>query len=92
MPDKLNAVPAFVSEDEELAFWDEHDPEEFDDGPADDVIWDLRRPEPKQRINLRLEPALIAELKLAAADHHIPYQTLARGLIRKGLHQLKAAG
>lgn len=89
MPDKLKAIPHFATEDEELAFWEEHDPAEFDDGPADDIVLEFRPPAPKQRINLRLEPELIAELKAVAAEHDIPYQTFARGLIRRGLRRLQ---
>jgi len=42
---KKKAVPEFKSEAEELAFWDEHDPEEFDDGPADEIIMAIKMTE-----------------------------------------------
>ncbi len=84
----MRKIPAFKSQDEELAFWDQHDPEEFDMGPAEDLILDFR-PEPKKQVNLRLEPSLIRELKEVAAEHNIPYQTLARGLLRRGLEQMR---
>lgn len=89
MPDKPKMIPHFASEEEELEFWDTHDIADYDDGPADDIIWDLRRPTPKQRINLRLEPELIAELKQVAQENGVPYQTLTRGLIRRGLQSLR---
>jgi predicted DNA binding CopG/RHH family protein len=89
MPAKPKTIPHFASEAEELEFWDTHDIEDYDAGPADDIVWDLRRPAPKQRINLRLEPELIEELKAAAQEVGMPYQALTRGLIRRGLQSLR---
>jgi len=39
---KKRAVPEFKSEEEELTFWDMHEPEEFDDGPADEIIMAIK--------------------------------------------------
>jgi predicted DNA binding CopG/RHH family protein len=84
----MKMLPDFKSEDEELAFWETHDPEDFDLGPAEDIFLDIR-PEPKKPVSLRLEPSLIEELKRVAAAHDIPYQTLARGLIKRSLEQMR---
>ena len=91
MPDKTEGIPAFASEAEEIVFWDTHDIADYDDGIAEDVVFEFRRPEPKQRVSLRLDRDLLADLKRVAAEQHIPYQTLARGLIRRGVAQLKHA-
>ncbi|MGD9497803.1 MAG: hypothetical protein AB7Y46_15985 [Armatimonadota bacterium] len=40
-------------------------------------------------MSIRLEPSLIATLRQMAAQLPMPYQTLTRGLIRRGL-QLRA--
>ena len=37
----MRQIPKFKSEEEELAFWDEHDVAEFDAGPAEEIVWDL---------------------------------------------------
>ena len=84
----MKKVPVFQSEDAELAFWDTHDPEDYVVGEPEVLILDLR-PESKKQVSLRLEPSLIEELKRVAAAHNIPYQTLARGLIKRSLEQMR---
>ena len=83
-------IPDFASEAEEIEFWDSHDPDEYFTEPADDIIWDLK-PEKKKRITLRIEPSVIEELKALAEKLDTPYQTLARGLIKRGIRQLQEA-
>ena len=84
----MKELPSFKSEEEELAFWDTHDPEDYDMGPAEDIILDFGR-EPKRRLSLFMELSLIRELKQVASAHNLPYQTLARGLIRRSLEQMR---
>ena len=84
----MKKIPDFKSEEEELAFWDTHDPEDYDMGVAEEIILHFR-PQPKKQVSLRLDLSLIEELKRAAAAHDIPYQTLARGLIKRGLAQMQ---
>ena len=87
---KEKSIPDFETEEEEIAFWDTHRIQDYDLGPADDIIWDIK-PEKKKRISLRIEPSVIEELKELAAEHDLPYQTLARGLIKRGIRQLREA-
>ncbi len=54
-------------------------------------FWDIK-PEKKQRISLRIEPSLIEDLKRLAKKHDTRYQTLARGLIKRGIRELDEAG
>jgi predicted DNA binding CopG/RHH family protein len=77
-------IPDFTSEQEELDYWDEHDITEFDDGTADDLSLQLKAT-PKRPVTLRLDEDLIASLKAAAKKHGMPYQTLARELLRRGV-------
>ncbi|NLO04917.1 MAG: hypothetical protein GX131_03705 [candidate division WS1 bacterium] len=84
-PDKR--IPKFSSEDEEREFWDTHDPDGYEWEVADDLRFDL--PEKKKRVTIRLEPSLIAQLKELSAEVEIPYQTLTRLLIRRGLRQVE---
>ena len=83
-------IPEFKSEEEEMAFWDEHDLEEFGWESADDIILAIK-PEPKKAVTLRLEPSLIDRLKAVAKREGIPYQTITRGLIKLGLKRLERA-
>ncbi len=88
---KPKTIPDFKTEEEELVFWETHRIQDYDDGPVDDVIWDIK-PEKKQRISLRIEPSLIEDLKRLAKKHDTRYQTLARGLIKRGIRELDEAG
>jgi predicted DNA binding CopG/RHH family protein len=83
-------IPRFKSEAEEIEFWETHDPDDYFSEPADDIIWDVK-PEKKRRITLRIEPSVVAELKALAEKHSMPYQTLARGLIKRGIRELQEA-
>jgi len=85
---KKKLIPDFASDEEERAFWDTHDPEEYFEDEPIDVVWDLR-PEKKKRVTIRLEPSMIAQLKEMAEELDMPYQTLTRGLIRRGLRQAR---
>lgn len=84
----MKKVLEFKTEEAELAFWDKHDPEDFDAGPAEDIILDIK-PETKKRVTLRLEPSLIQSLKEIAQTHDVPYQTLVRGLLKRSVRQLR---
>jgi len=86
--DNEKTIPEFTSDAEEREFWETHDIRDYDDGPAD-ITWDLS-PERKKRVTMRLEPSLIEELKEFAEDVDVPYQTLTRALIRRGLAQVQA--
>jgi predicted DNA binding CopG/RHH family protein len=81
---KKPTLPDFASEEEELVYWDEHDITEFDDGLADDFILKLKT-KPKCPVTLRLDEDLIVALKAAAQKHNVPYQDLARELLRRGV-------
>ena len=81
-------LPDFQSEEEELKFWETARIEDYEWEPATDVVWDLR-PERKKRVTIRLEPSMIAQLKELAQELDMPYQTLTRGLIRRGMRQVR---
>ena len=83
----MKKVPVFKCEQEEIAFWDTHDPEDYLMEPPEELILYFR-PEPKKPVTLRLEPSLIEELKRLAAAHDLPYQTLARGLLKRSVAQM----
>ena len=80
-------VPHFDTEEEELRFWDEHNPWEYIAGPAD-IIIDLKRRPRKRIVTMRLDESLYDELRAVAARHGLPYQKLMRGLLRQALTAL----
>ena len=49
-------VPKFASEEEELRFWDEHDPSDYAAGPSD-IIIRLKRGKSRQ-ITMRIDEPL----------------------------------
>jgi predicted DNA binding CopG/RHH family protein len=75
------------SEDAELRFWDEHDPTEFDEGPADVVVRLKRRP--KKVVTFRLDQELYDQLREVAVTHGVPYQRLMRELLRHSLRSIR---
>ena len=87
---RKKSIPDFKTEEEELIFWDTHRIQDYDDGPADDIIWDIR-PRRKTRVTVRLEPHLAVRLRGIARKYHMRYQTLARGLADLGAIELEEA-
>jgi predicted DNA binding CopG/RHH family protein len=85
---KKKYLPDFETEEEELEFWKTHHIEDYESEPVADITWDIKE-EKKKRVTMRLEPSLIEELKEFAEDMEMPYQTLTRALIRRGLSQVK---
>lgn len=85
------ALPSFASEEEELRFWDEHDPSEYIEGPAE-VIVRLRRGEARKTrtITMRIDEPLYQQLRAIAAEHGLPYQRLMRELLRQSASALQA--
>jgi predicted DNA binding CopG/RHH family protein len=79
------AVPRFASEDEERAFWLEHD-------TADHVDWSrarrVRLPALKPStatISLRLPAGMLEELKVLANQRDVPYQSLLKVFLAERL-------
>ena len=84
---KRKASPPFASEDEERAFWADHDSSDY-------VDWRTakRRSFPKLRptlrtISLRLPEAMIGQLKVLANKRDIPYQSLLKQFLAERLHR-----
>ena len=77
-------LPAGLSPVDEARWWDQH-PEYWDavaEGDALTASSAVRRTKP---VTLRLPVAMVAELKRAAAQRAIPYQTLVRMWLRERL-------
>ena len=71
-------LPQFACEQEEAAFWDTHDSAGLvDETEAVAVAFVDARPVKKQ-ISLRLDPAVIEQIKQVAHAKEMGYQTLIR--------------
>jgi predicted DNA binding CopG/RHH family protein len=75
---KKKPIPRFQSEDEEQAFWDEHD-------STGHVDWSEARPvvlanlqASTKTLSLRLPEHMLEELKLLANKRDVPYQPLLK--------------
>jgi predicted DNA binding CopG/RHH family protein len=77
-------LPPGLSPAEEARWWDEHD--DFWDtlDTSDEVVASqtVRRTKP---VTLRLPVEMIAQLKVEAAKHSLPYQTLVRMWLKERL-------
>ena len=75
---KARKVPSFANEDEERAFWAEHDVVDyFDWSRAVAGSFPALKPS-TTTISLRLPEAMLEELKTLANERDIPYQSLLK--------------
>lgn len=75
------AIPQFKNEDEERAFWAEHDFTDYFDS-SDRVELNLSNLKPStQSVTVRLPKPLVRHLKLLANEQDIPYQSLLKTLL-----------
>lgn len=74
----MKKIPEFKNEDEERAFWKEHDSAEFIDWTkADRLVLPKIKPSIK-RISLRLPESMLDELKFLASKQDVSYQSLLK--------------
>jgi len=75
---KAERVPTFASEDEERAFWAEHDVVDyFDWEKAVRGSFPALKPS-TTKISVRLPEAMLEELKALANERDVPYQSLLK--------------
>jgi predicted DNA binding CopG/RHH family protein len=81
----MKKIPKFKTEDEEREFWSDHSPlDYFDRGMASRT--DLPNLKPTLRsISLRLPEGMIGALKTMANNYDVPYQSLIKLLLAKGI-------
>lgn len=84
MKKKLN-LPQFKNEDEERAFWDSVDLSEYYDASDMEQV-SLPNLKPTTRpISIRLPESLLNRVKEQANEMNIPYQSLIKEYIQKGV-------
>ena len=77
------AIPEFSNEDEERAFWAEHDSADYLDwNDAERVIFPKLKPSTKT-ISLRLSESMLNELRLLANKRDVPYQSLIKVILQE---------
>jgi predicted DNA binding CopG/RHH family protein len=80
-------LPEFKNEDEERAFWSDHDSTEYLDwSKADRAIFPNLKPSTKT-ISLRLPEAMLDELRQLANQRDVPYQSLIKTFLWERIDQ-----
>ena len=88
MKKKLKPVPEFRDEDEEREFWQKHSPLDYIDRKGRIVMDGLPNLKPStKQISLRLAKMMLSRLKVMANRKDIPYQSLAKIYIERGLKE-----
>jgi predicted DNA binding CopG/RHH family protein len=79
MSSSNNPLPQCNDEDEERAFWSDHDSTEYIDWSKAEKNPAFSRLKPTTRtVSIRLPESLIAELKTLANKRDVPYQSLVK--------------
>ncbi|MEK7111245.1 MAG: BrnA antitoxin family protein [Patescibacteria group bacterium] len=87
MNKRFKELPKFKNEDEERNFWATHDSTDyFDWSKAKRVIFPNLQLT-KRPISLRITNSLLAKVKMIANKKDMPYQTLMKQYVSKGVEQ-----
>jgi len=87
MAKKLKQIPTFKSEDEERDFWGSHDSTDYIDWSTARRVVFPNLKLTKKPISLRVQQGLLSQVKAVANKKDMPYQTLIKQYIAKGLEQ-----
>lgn len=86
MSKQTKALPKFVNEAQERAFWETNDSTEYVDwSKAKKVVLPNLKPTTKT-ISLRLPQHLLDSIKAAANARDVPYQSLIKVWLQEKLH------
>jgi len=84
---KARKVPKFKTEDEERAFWENHDSSDYVDWKqAESVSMPNLKPSTKT-ISLRLPEGLLDSIKIEANKRDMPYQSLIKSWLADDVKQ-----
>ena len=88
MKKKLKQIPKFHTEDQERKFWQKNSPLDFTDGSEGVVVQGLPQLKPStEQISLRMAKMMLERLKIVANRKDVPYQSLAKMYIERGLKE-----
>lgn len=80
-------LPEFQSEDEERAFWAEHDSADYLDWrQAERVVFPQLKPSTKT-ISIRLPESMLNDLRVMANKRDVPYQSLIKMLLQQSIDE-----
>jgi predicted DNA binding CopG/RHH family protein len=85
MAKKLKKIPKFKSEKEEREFWQTHDSTEYVDWSKAERVSFPNLKLTSKPVTVRLPQVLIDRLKLKAHKRDIPYQSLIKEILFKGI-------
>lgn len=84
---KLKTIPKFEDEDEERAFWADHDSTDYVDwSHAKRIALPKLKPSTKT-ISIRLPESMIDDLKMLANRLDVPYQSLVKVFLAERIEQ-----
>lgn len=87
MPTTRKEIPVFANEDEERAFWRDHDSTEYIDWDvAESVVLPKLKPSTKA-ISLRLPEVMLNHLRMMANKRDIPYQSLIKVFLAEKIEE-----
>jgi len=79
----LKPIPDFANEEEERAFWAEHDSVDYLDWKrAEPVLFSKLKPSTKT-ISLRVPETMLAQIRLLANKRDVPYQSLIKVFLQE---------
>jgi predicted DNA binding CopG/RHH family protein len=82
---KLKKIPEFKNEEEERAFWEEHDSSEYVNWDAAKTVTLPNLKKSTKSISLRLPADMLEKLKIKANAMDVPYQSYIKMLLQKEL-------
>ena len=88
---KLNKLPKFKTVREENIFWQENDSTDYIDWSKAKVAAFPNLKPSTETISLRLPEDLLNEIKILANKEDVPYQSLIKILLARGVHSIRKA-
>ncbi len=86
---KLKKIPKFKTIQQEDAFWQQNDSTDYINWKqARKVTFSNLKPS-TETISLRLPESLLNEIKLLANKEDVPYQSLIKILLARGVHSIR---
>ena len=86
MAKRLKKIPKFKFEDKEREFWDTHSSVDYVDwSKAKRAVFPNLKPTSSRPISIRIPDHLVDTVKMKANKLNIPYQTLMKQYIARGV-------
>jgi predicted DNA binding CopG/RHH family protein len=86
---KLNKLPKFKTIRQENIYWQEHDSADYIDWRKAKMASFPNLKPSTETISLRLPEDLLNEIKILANKKDVPYQSLIKILLARGVHSIR---